>query len=169
MRKYRVVSANVLFIIIIGLCVGCTGALFKDMGRFEPSDAATGNYEKFVVHEDYNYFIGGSDVYPLMIFGIKKEWLIDSDKDLWKKIDPDQKMMAELVANMQRRLRECCIQNPHGFDILDHHGRKIGEGYSMLGLITGIRVKEEGKVVIYPPIDNDDVKRYQDRGTDRSW
>jgi hypothetical protein len=169
MRQYKMISANVLFIMMIGLLIGCTGALFKDMGRFEPSNEATGNFEQFVVHQDYHYFISGSDVYPLMLFGLKKEWLIDSDEDLWKKIDPKQEIISELVSNMQRRLQECCFQNPHGFDILDNHDRKIGEGYAMLGLITGIRIKEDGKVVIYPPIDNDEVKRYQDRGTDRSW
>jgi len=63
-------------------------------------------------------------------------------------------------------LMECCFQRPHGFDILDNHGHKIGEWYSMLGLIIGIKIKEEGKVVIYPPSDTDDVKKYQDRGND---
>ena len=62
---------------------------------------------------------------------------------------------------MQRRLQECCSQRPPGFDILDNHGHQLGEWYSMLGLIIGIQTKEEGKEVIYPPSDTDDVKRYE--------
>jgi hypothetical protein len=37
----------------------------------------------------------------------------------------------------------------------------------MLGLIIGIKMKEDGKVVIYPPSDTEDVKRYQQRGYGR--
>lgn len=163
MRKYEMILA----VILIWFFMGCTGTLLKNMGSFEPSTMATGHFEKFVIHNDYNYFLSGSDVYPVAIFGLKKNYIIGSDEDLWKKIDPKQEIISELVSNMQRRLMECCFQRPHGFDILDNHGHKIGEWYSMLGLIIGIKIKEEGKVVIYPPSDTDDVKRYQDRGNDR--
>ncbi|KAF0154661.1 MAG: hypothetical protein FD159_2492 [Syntrophaceae bacterium] len=162
MRKYEMILA----VMFIGFFMGCTGTLLKNMGSFEPSATATGHFEKFVIHNDYNYFLSGSDVYPVAIFGLKKNYIIDSDEDLWKKIDPKQEIISELVSNMQRRLMVCCFQRPHGFDILDNHGDKIGEWYSMLGLIIGIKIKEGGKVVIYPPSDTDDVKRYQDRGND---
>jgi len=64
---------------------------------------------------------------------------------------------------MQMRALSCCFEGMRGFDILDNHGRKIGEWYSLLGLIIGIQMKGDGKVVIYPPIDTDEVKRYQER------
>ena len=160
MRKYGMIMAA----LFIAVFMGCTGTWLKNMGRFEPSNTATGHFEKSIIHKDYNYFLSGSDVFPVAIFGLKKNYTIDSDEDLWKKIDPKQEIISELVSNMQMRLLECCFQSPHGFDILDHHGQKIGEWYAMLGLIIGIKIKEDGKVVIYPPSDTDDVKRYQDRG-----
>ena len=163
MRKPGMISAVLLAFMLTGLLAGCSGKLFKDMGRFEPSVEATDNFKKFVVRSDYTYFISGSDVYPLAIFGLQKDLIIDSDEDLWKKIEPKTEVMADLVTNMQRRLNECCYQSPHGFDILDSQGRKIGEWYSMLGLIIGVKTKEEGKVIIYPPTDTDEVKKYQDR------
>lgn len=164
MCKCKMILGRTLAIVLMCFLMGCAGTLFKNMGRFEPSTAATGHFEKFVVNPDYNYFLSGSDVYPVAIFGLKKDYIIDSDEDLWGKIEPEQKAISELVTNMQMRLLECCMQRPHGFDILDHRGKKIGEWYSMLGLIIGIKIKEEGKVVIYPPSDTDEVKQYQGRG-----
>jgi len=163
MRKSGMISAALLAAALMGLLAGCSGKLLKDMGSFKPSVEATENFKKFIVRSDYNYFISGSDVYPVAIFGLQKDVVIDSDEDLWKKIEPKPEVMTDLVTNMQRRLNECCYQSPHGFDILDHQGRKIGEWYSMLGLIIGIKIKEGGKVVIYPPSDTDEVKKYQDR------
>jgi len=163
MRKYKTILVCILAVTISGFIVGCTGAMFKNMGSFQPSRSATGNFEKFAVNKTYNYFISGSDVYPLAIFGLEKKYIIDSDEDLWKKIEPKEELLMELVSNMQSRLRGCCLVRPHGFDILDNHGAKIGEWYSMSGLIIAIKIKEEGKVVIYPPSDTEAVKKYQDR------
>jgi hypothetical protein len=162
MRKYEMILVNMLAIMLIGFFMGCTGTLFKNFGSFEPSTTASGNFEKFVINKDYNYFLSGSDVYPIAIFGLKKDYIIDGDKDLWKKIDMKQEVMSELVSNIQWRLVMCCRQTPIGFDILDNHGYKIGEWYSMQGLIIAIRTKE-GNVVIYPPSDTDAVKKYQER------
>jgi len=166
MRKDRTILARIMMIALIGCFAGCN-AMLKNMGSFVPSAVATDNFEKFVVHNDYNYFLSGSDVYPVAIFGLKKDYVIASDDDLWKKIDQPQVSIPELVSNMQMRLVDCCLESAHGFDMLDHHGSKIGEWYSMLGLIIGIQMKDEKKVVIYPPLDTDDVKRYQGRSNGR--
>jgi len=80
-----------------------------------------------------------------------------------EKIDPKQEVISELVSNMQMRALTSALQGMHGFDILDNHGRKIGEWYSLINLIMGIKMTGDGKVVIYPPADTDDVKRYQQR------
>lgn len=164
MRKHEMILAKILVVMSLELLLGCTGPLFKNMGSFEPSTIATQNFEKFVINNDYHYFLTGSDVYPLAIFGLKKAYIIDSDENLWKKIDPRQEVISELITTMQMQALTCCHQRMHGFDILDNHGRKIGEWYSLLGLIIGIKMKDNGKVVIYPPLDTNDVKQYQERG-----
>lgn len=164
MRNCKMIFAYMLAVTLIGFFMGCTGALFKNYGSFQPSAIATENFEKFIVNNDYNYFLSGSDVYPVAIFGLKKDYIIDSDENLWKKIDQKQEVMSDLVSHMQTRLRDCCRQSPHGFDILDNNGNKIGEWYSMLDLIIAIKIKEDKKVVIYPPSDTDNVKRYKDMG-----
>jgi hypothetical protein len=165
--KYKVLSGIMLILGLAGLFLGCAGALFKNTGSLKPSATATIHFEKFIINHDYNYFLTGSDVYPVAIFGLKKSYVIDSDKDLWKEIEPKQEIISGLVSNMQMRLLDCCLQTAHGFDILDDHGQKIGEWYSMTGLVSGIIIKENGRVVIYPPLDTDDVKKYQGRTSGR--
>lgn len=152
-----------LFSVLSFWLMGCTGALLKNAGSLKPSATATVHFERFSINDDYNYFLTGSDVYPVAIFGLKKSYEIDGDKDLWKEIEPKQEIISGLVSNIQMRLLDCCLQKAHGFDILDDHGQKIGEWYSMLGLVSGVIIKENGKVLIYPPLDTDDVKKYQER------
>ncbi len=147
--------------------MGCVAALLENAGSLRPGTAATNHFERFAIDDDYNYFLTGSDVYPVAIFGLKKSYEIDGDKNLWKEIEPKQEIISGLVSNMQMRLLDCCLQKAHGFDILDDHGQKIGEWYSMLGLVSGIIMKENGKVLIYPPLDTDDVKKYQGRTSGR--
>ena len=166
-RKYKVLSGIMLVLSMAGLFLGCTGALLKNSGSLKPSATATVHFERFSINDDYNYFLTGSDVYPVAIFGLKKSYEIDGDRDLWKEIEPKQEIISGLVSNMQMRLLDCCLQKAHGFDILDDHGQKIGEWYSMLGLVSGIIMKDNGKVLIYPPLDTDDVKRYQGRTSGR--
>jgi len=166
-QKHKMLIGIMLVLVLPGWFFGCTGALFKDMGSLSPSATATIHFEKFVINNDYNYFLTGSDVYPVAIFGLKKSYIIDSDEDLWKKIEPKQEIISGLILNMQMRLLDCCLQRAHGFDMLDHQGQKIGEWYSMMGLISGITIKEHEKVVIYPPLDTDDVKKYQQRTSGR--
>ena len=69
MRKSGMISAALLAAVFVGLFTGCSGKLLKDMGSFKPSIEATENFKKFIVRSDYNYFISGSDVYPVAIFG----------------------------------------------------------------------------------------------------
>jgi len=166
-QKHKMLIGIMLVLVLPVWFLGCTVALLKDMGSLKPSATATIHFEKFVINNDYNYFLTGSDVYPVAIFGLKKSYMIDSDEDLWKKIEPRQEIISGLILNMQMRLLDCCLQRAHGFDILDHQGQKIGEWYSMMGLISGITIKEHGKVVIYPPLDTDDVKKYQQRTSGR--
>ena len=162
-HKQKMFISIMLFSVLSFWLMGCTGALLKNAGSLKPSATATVHFERFSINDDYNYFLTGSDVYPVAIFGLKKSYEIDGDKDLWKEIEPKQEIISGLVSNIQMRLLDCCLQKAHGFDILDDHGQKIGEWYSMLGLVSGVIIKENGKVLIYPPLDTDDVKKYQER------
>jgi hypothetical protein len=160
-----IIVRTLIAFMLAGFLMGCMGAHFKNLGSLEPSASAKSHFEEFAFNSGYNYYIYGSDTYPVLFFGLEKNYILDADEDLWKKIEPKQELMSELVGNMQKQMQQCCLQSPYGFDILDHQGKKIGEWYSMLGLNVGIKTKESGKVIIYPPSDTDDVKKYQGRQT----
>ena len=52
------------------------------------------------------------------------------------------------------RLLTCCGQKQVGFMILDNKGKQIGIWYSMLMGSIGVKMKEDNKVIIYPPRDD---------------
>lgn len=61
--------------------------------------------------------------------------------------------MKELVQNMQSRSAEQNIML-HGFVILDNKGRKIGDWFSIMGVIMSVEVTGEKSVIVHtPPID----------------
>jgi hypothetical protein len=56
----------------------------------------------------------------------------------------------------------------HGFYIFDDKNNKIGVWYSLIRGSIVIQMKEDGKVVIFPP--RDDVYiQYEDKTIDRKW
>jgi hypothetical protein len=120
-------------------------------GNIRPSRDVTTAYECFSIDSNRNYYISGPETYPSAIIGIDKTWTLESD--LWKKKDLSAQSMKELVRNMQSKSAE---QNSmlHGFDICDNRGRKIGDWFSVMGLITTVEITGERKVIVYtPPID----------------
>jgi hypothetical protein len=61
--------------------------------------------------------------------------------------------MKELVQNMQSKSAEQSIML-HGFVILDNKGRRIGDWFSIMGIIMTVEITGERRVIVYtPPID----------------
>lgn len=120
-------------------------------GKIRPNRYVAEAYEGFRVDPDLIYYISGSDVYPNAIIGIDKAWILESD--LWKRKELSSLDMKELVQNMQSKVSEMNMAL-HGFDILDNHGRKIGNWYSILGLNMTVEITGDNRAVVYtPPLD----------------
>jgi hypothetical protein len=128
--------------------MGCGGTFFKNYGGITPNADAAKTFEAYRISPNYNYYTSGSFVYPNALMGLDKTYTLDSD--LWKKIEPTPQEFRELVTNMQKKALETG-QNQHGFVILDDKGRQIGIWYSILSVRTVVRMKEDGKVVIFTP------------------
>ena len=141
------------------LCMGCAGTFFKNYGGITPDSDATKAFETYRINPNYNYYTGGSFVYPNALMGLDKTYTLDSD--LWKKIEPTPQEFREIVQNMQSKALSL-RQYQHGFAILDDSGKRIGVWYSLLSVRTVIQRKEGGKVVIHTP-DLDTYIRYEDR------
>lgn len=73
-------------------------------------------------------------------------------------------IFTRIVTNMQMRLLSCCGQRQAGFVILDDKGKQIGIWYSLLMGNIGVKMKEDAKVIIYPPKE-DIYIQYEEKGS----
>jgi len=122
-------------------------------GKLRPSRKAAAAYESFSVDPDRHYYISGSAEYPTAVIGIAKAWTLKTD--LWRKQELDAPGMKYLVQNMQRKAMERG-KALHGFDILDHRGEILGNGYSGLDIGVTVKTGSDGSVIIStPPMDTD--------------
>jgi len=156
-------NPKLIFYIIFGavlLIAGCSVFMSKNWGSIRPDTDATNAFEKFQINAKLNYYISGSDVYPTSILGLNKTYTLDTD--LWKKIEMTPELFSELVTNMQMRLLSCCLEKQVGFAILDDKGKQIGIWYSMLAGSIAVKMKDDNKVVIFPPRD-DAYMEYEDK------
>jgi hypothetical protein len=162
------IMIKIIFCILITVFFfsqGCSGLQFKNFGKIVPQKDVTDAFEHFQLDANYNYYISGSDVYPTSILGLTKDYKLDTD--VWNEVEMTPKVFTFLVANMEKRLMECCFQRQQGFAVMDNKGKKIGVWYSMLSGNIVVQMKEGNKVIIYPPSDTDDYKAYEGRLGDK--
>ena len=155
-------NGKFIFYIIFGavlLLAGCSTVMFKNWGSIRPDTDATNDFEKFQINANLNYYISGSDVYPTSILGLNKAYTLDTD--LWKKIEMTPEIFSELVTNMRTRSIQCCGQTMHGFYIFDNKNNKIGVWYSLISGSIVVQMKEDSKVIIFPPRDDDSYRSYE--------
>ena len=137
-------------ILIIFLSSGCTGSLFKNYGRITPDGNVKNAFEKYQVNPNYNYYISGSDVYPNAIIGLDKALTLEPD--LWKPVEMAPKKLRELVEDMQSKVSALSWNLVlHGFAMFDDKGKQIGVWYSILGVKTSLRMKDDNTVIIITP------------------
>jgi hypothetical protein len=142
------IAAGIIAIALITIIRWRIGTRY---GKIRPSGDVTEAYETFRVDKNQIYYISGSDIYPNAIIGINTAWTLESD--LWKKKDLTSQSLKEVVQNMRARAAEQNIML-HGFVILDNKGRKIGDWFSIMDVITTVEVTGEKSVIVYtPPID----------------
>ncbi len=159
MSKYtKLIFCIFAFLALYNVC-GCSTSFFKNWGRIEPDANVTDSFNKFQINSNFNYFISGSDVYPTSIMGLNKAYTLETD--LWKRIDMTPIIFSELVTNMRNQSIGCCSQTMHGFYIYDDNNNKIGIWYSLISGSIAIKMKEDNKVIIFPPRDDDSYRAYE--------
>jgi hypothetical protein len=142
------IALGIIAIFLITMVIWRVGARY---GKIRPSRDVTEAYDRFRVDPNLNYYISGSAVYPNAIIGIDKAWTLEPG--LWKKNDLSSQDMKELVQNMRAKSAERTL-TLHGFDIFDNRGRKIGDWFSIMGLIMTVEITGEKRVIVYtPPVD----------------
>jgi hypothetical protein len=140
------------FFLLLVLCLGvlsCSGSLFRNYGRILPSEEADRDMEGGVVHPEIRYYTSGSDLYPNALMGLHQDYRLDRET-LWKEVAMTPGKLREIVGFMKAKAREYG-QFPHGFDLIDTGGKKIGFWYSIFTARTFLRFEEDGTVMILTP------------------
>ncbi|MGZ6224472.1 MAG: hypothetical protein ACXWMH_03045 [Syntrophales bacterium] len=153
MQKRLTIIRCVMCISIIFLFSGCGSSLLRNYGRITPDPNVTNDFEKYQVNPNYNYYISGSDIYPIAIIGLDKAYKLESD--LWKHVEMTHEKLREFVQNMRNKVDLIKWgQAPYGSAMADDNGKQIGVWYSVLGVKTSLNVKDDHAVeIITPDID----------------
>lgn len=139
------IAAGIIAVILIAI-IGWQASI--NYGQFVPSKEVTTAYESFSVDPDLNYYISGSDAYPNAIIGIDKTWTLETD--LWKKKELSYESMKEIVLNMQAKTTDQGL-TLHGFEILNNGGQKIGNWFSIIGIVMIVKITGDKKAVVHTP------------------
>ena len=144
-KLIRKTPTSIFALIVLCFFSGCAG---PNYGSIDPNTAATKAFEAFQIDPDMNYYYSGPYASPNALIGLKKSYTLNSD--LWKTIDPQPKLIKELITGMQNiafEHGEC----QHGFIIRDNKGNTIGVWYSILQARTFIRMRDGNNVEIFTP------------------
>ena len=142
---------NLPIFLLIALAILAAVFIFSRFSRgrygslhLNPSVGAA--FEAFLVDGEMQYYISGPDACPNAVMGLSRGWQLR--ESLWKEGVLTAGEMKALVMAMADR-HPC-----HGFDILDHQGRKIGVWFSAIDTFTTITILDRGGVsVATPPFD----------------
>jgi hypothetical protein len=126
--------------------LACTG-VFRNYGRFNPSDDVNQAFANYQVNKDFRYYISGSDLYPNAIMGLSRSYRLDP-RTLWREVPMTTEKMKEIVQYMSSRDSTRPLE---GFELLDDNDRPIGVWYSLVEAKTFLRIQEDGTVRIDTP------------------
>jgi hypothetical protein len=139
-----------IILLLLGLNItACSGSLFRNYGRILPSEEVDRGLEASVVHPEIRYYTSGSDLYPNAMIGLHRDYRLDRGT-LWKEIAMNPVKLREIIGYMKAKAFEF-RQYPHGFDLIDPEGKKIGFWYSIFTARTFLRFEEDGTVMILTP------------------
>ena len=140
--KYRVILLSVLVVF------GCA-TLRQGYGTNVLDQVAENKFETFQLDRDMNYYASGpNDAYPIVILGLKKQYVLDND--LWRPISPDPELFKRLIKRMQFEAG-AIGQAQRGFVLKSPDGRDIGVCYCRLTVWIGAKMGEGNKVIVYTP------------------
>ena len=143
--------------LLLAVCLSvlaCTG-MFRNYGRFNPSDEVSQAFATFRVNNDFRYYISGPDLNPNALLGLDRAYRLDP-RTLWREVQMTPAKMKDIVEGMNTKaLRQHEFQK--GFELLDNNGRPIGVWYSLMRARTSLQTQEDGTV----RIDTPDLETYE--------
>jgi len=146
METKRCVRVCLLLAVCLSI-LACAG-MFRDYGRFNPSEEVFQAFATHQINKDFRYYISGPDLYPNAIMGLHRSYQLDP-RTLWREVQMTPKKMKEIVEYMN--IRTALINRQTGFELLDNNDRPIGVWYSRIEVQTFLRIQEDGTVRIDTP------------------
>ena len=145
MKTKRCVRVCLLLVVCLSV-LACAG-MFRNYGRFNPSDEVFQAFATYQVNKDFRYYISGPDLYPNALMGLNRSYQLDP-RTLWREVQMTPEKMKEIVGYMNTR---ALINRQTGFELLDNNDRSIGVWYSRIEVQTFLRIQEDGTVRIDTP------------------
>lgn len=146
MRRFLVL----MMLLMMGMSLSaCSGSLFRNYGRIIPSEVVDRDMESGTVHPEIRYYTSGPDLYPNALIGLNRDYRLDRGT-LWKEVAMAPGKLREIIGFMKAKAYEYG-KFPHGFDLFDTGGKKIGFWYSIFTARTFLRFEEDGTVMILTP------------------
>jgi hypothetical protein len=151
------IRRSVFFCLLLAACLSalaCAG-MFRNYGRFNPSDEVTREFTTYQVNKDFRYYISGPDLNPNALLGLNTAYHLDP-RTGWREVQMTPEKMKEFVQGMNTKaLNQHEFQK--GFELLDNNGRPIGVWYSLTRARTFVQIREDGTV----RIDTPDLETYE--------
>ena len=117
---------RVCLLLAVCLSVLACAGMFRDYGRFNPSDEVYQVFATYQVNKDFRYYISGPDLYPNALMGLNRSYQLDP-RTLWREVQMTPEKMREIVGYMNSR---ALSHRQTGFELLDNNDRPIGVWYS---------------------------------------
>ena len=147
MKKRNCVS--ICLVLALSLSVLACAGMFRNYGRFNPSDEVYKAFTTYQVNGDFRYYFSGPHLNPNALMGLHRSYRLDPGA-LWQEVQMTPEKMKELVEGMNAKA-SMQREDQKGFELLDPNGRPIGVWYSLLRARTFVRIQEDGTVRIDTP------------------
>jgi hypothetical protein len=148
---------SVLLCLLLTACLStlaCT-SMFRNYGRFDPSNEVSQAFATYRVNKDFRYYISGPDLNPNALMGLNRAHHLDP-RTGWREVEMTPEKMKEIVQGMNAKaLNQFAFQK--GFELLDNNDRPIGVWYSLMRARTFLHIQEDGTV----RIDTPDLETYE--------
>ncbi len=132
---------------------GCV-TMSRGYGKFVADESVAQRFQKYQIDPDMNYYYSGSELYPNVIMGLKKEYSLDNN--LWRPLKSDPELFKTNIYNMVYTASNYSRQL-YGFVMKSPAGRTLGVWFSPLDVQMRVKMGKNNKVVVFTPDQQPDV------------
>ncbi len=126
-------------------------SVFRNYGTFVCDATVTKQFADYLLDPEMNYYFHGSDLYPNVIIGLKKKYVLANN--LWQPLPSDLEVFKGLVSAMQAKAGEMA-QSHYGFIMKSPEGETLGVWYSLMDVRMIVKMGKGNQVDVFTDIKN---------------